>query len=79
VRLAGRDGGLALTIADDGTGFDVEDAMGSGLGLISMRERLEAIGGTLAIQSAPGAGTRLEVFAPLGIERLSEAVVSGRA
>ena len=79
VRLTGSDGGLALTIADDGTGFDVDGAMGSGLGLISMRERLEAVGGTLAIQSAPGAGTRLEVFAPLGIERLSEAVVSGRA
>ena len=79
VRLTGGDNGLTLTVADDGTGFDVEGALGSGLGLISMRERLEAIGGTMTIQSAPGAGTRLEVVAPLGIERLSEAVVSGRA
>lgn len=78
VRLTGGEG-LTLTVADDGTGFDVETAMGSGLGLISMRERLEAVGGTLTIQSAPSTGTRVEVFAPLGIERLSEAVVSGRA
>jgi signal transduction histidine kinase len=79
VRLSGGDEGLTLTIADDGTGFDVEPAMGSGLGLISMRERLEAIGGTLKIHSAPTKGTRIVVCAPLGIERLSEAVVSGRA
>jgi signal transduction histidine kinase len=56
--------GLALTIVDDGLGFDVKAAWGKGLGLISRRERLEAVGGTLQIRSSPGSGTRLEVRAP---------------
>jgi signal transduction histidine kinase len=56
--------GLTLTIADDGIGFDVGDAWGKGLGLISMAERLEAISGTLAIASTAGVGTRLEVRIP---------------
>jgi signal transduction histidine kinase len=56
--------GLTLTIADDGIGFDVADAWGKGLGLISMAERLEAISGTLAIASTAGVGTRLEVRIP---------------
>ena len=47
---------LALTVVDDGVGFDVDAAWGKGLGLISMSERLEAIGGTFAIRSQPGAG-----------------------
>ena len=41
-----------LTIVDDGSGFDVDAAWGRGLGLISMAERLEAIGGTLEIRLA---------------------------
>jgi signal transduction histidine kinase len=57
--------GLTLTIVDDGVGFDVDAALGRGLGLISMDERVEAIGGTFAIRSKPGAGTRLEVTVPL--------------
>jgi signal transduction histidine kinase len=56
---------IALVVADDGRGFDVSSAWGKGLGLISMGERVEAIGGTFAIHSTPGAGTRLEVNVPL--------------
>ena len=67
VHLSGGPDGLALTIADDGVGFDVNAAWGKGLGLISMSERLEAIGGTLEIRSKPGAGTRLEVRVPLRV------------
>lgn len=62
------DSRVALTIVDDGVGFDVDTAWGHGLGLISMQERIEAIGGTFAIQSIPQAGTRLEVTAPLGAQ-----------
>ena len=56
--------GLALTIADDGGGFDADAAEHEGLGLASMRERLEPVGGTLVIRSKPGAGTRIEVTVP---------------
>jgi len=53
VHLHGRPEGLVLTIVDDGVGFDVKTASGKGLGLISMEERLEAIGGSLEIRSQP--------------------------
>jgi signal transduction histidine kinase len=65
VHLTGRDRMLALTIVDDGTGFDGGSVGGKGLGLLSMHERLEAIGGTLTIHSKAGAGTRLEIIVPL--------------
>ena len=68
-------GGLTLSIADDGAGFEVNGAWGQGLGLISMRERLEAIGGTFHILSTPGAGTRIDIAVPLDAEAASPAVV----
>jgi signal transduction histidine kinase len=74
VHLAGIPGGLALTVADDGVGFDVGSAWDKGLGLVSMDERLEAIGGTFTIHSTPGAGTRLEATVPLGVSQDSEIV-----
>ena len=63
--LIGRDTEVGLTIVDDGIGFDVDAAWGDGIGLVSMRERVDAIGGTFAIRSEPGAGTRLEIGVPL--------------
>jgi signal transduction histidine kinase len=65
VDLRGESEALRLTVVDDGVGFDVESAWGRGLGLISMRERLEAAGGIFEIRSNPGAGTRLDVRVPL--------------
>jgi signal transduction histidine kinase len=65
VRLSGAAGALTLTVADNGAGFDVDAAWGKGLGLISMGERVEAIGGTFKVHSRPGAGTRLEATVPL--------------
>jgi signal transduction histidine kinase len=65
IRLIGSTRRLALTVADDGVGFDVDAAWGRGLGLISMGERLETIDGTFAIRSTPGAGTTVEVVVPL--------------
>jgi signal transduction histidine kinase len=64
---------LALVIVDDGVGFDVGQAWGRGLGLISMAERVEAIGGALNIRSRPGSGTELDVRVPLGIARADSA------
>jgi signal transduction histidine kinase len=49
-----------LTVTDDGAGFDPDATParhGSGYGLTSMRDRAGALGGTLAIRSAPGWGT----------------------
>jgi len=64
VHLEGGASGLVVTISDDGVGFDVDKAWGKGLGLISISERLEAIGGVFQIRSTPGAGTRLELTIP---------------
>jgi signal transduction histidine kinase len=53
---------LSVTVADDGGGFDVPAAnstVGGGVGLISMRERLEMLGGEIEIHSTPGHGSRL--------------------
>ena len=50
---------LRLQIEDTGTGFDPA-AVSDGLGLVSMRERLRMVGGTLVIQSSPGEGTVIE-------------------
>ena len=68
VHLVGEASELRLTIVDDGVGFDVDRAWGNGLGLVSIRERLDAIGGQFEIYSQPGAGTRLEIRVPFVIE-----------
>lgn len=66
VRLARRDGLLAVEVADGGTGFDVEAAAAGGhLGLAGMRERAEILGGTFSVQSAPGSGTIVRASLPL--------------
>jgi signal transduction histidine kinase len=65
VGLEASDGRLRLTVRDDGVGFDPQASgiRSRRLGLTSMEERAEAIGGTLAIESRVGEGTtvRLEV------------------
>jgi signal transduction histidine kinase len=42
---------------DDGAGFDSDAVSDAGLGLRAMRDRVAELGGTLTIQSSPGAGT----------------------
>ena len=74
VDLTGVADGIALTIVDDGVGFDVDAAWRRGLGLISVRERVEAIGGTFGLRSSPGAGTRLEVCVPVPISNDTKTV-----
>jgi len=53
---------------DDGVGFEVEQILGrtgrQGLGLLGIQERVEALGGTFQISSAPGQGTTLQVTLP---------------
>jgi two-component system response regulator DevR len=57
---AGRD--LELVVADDGVGFDVEKTASSpGLGIQYMRDRAEALGGVLTVESGPGDGTTVHL------------------
>ncbi len=59
-----------LIVADDGRGFDHERLGAAPLtghiGLASMAERVEAVGGTFSIEGGPGAGTLVEVRLPAG-------------
>jgi two-component system sensor histidine kinase UhpB len=64
VDLTGGPSSVALTITDDGKGFDVKGPPNAGLGLISMRERVESVGGVLEIHATPASGTRLRVTVP---------------
>ncbi len=65
VDLTGGPSSVALTITDDGKGFDVNGPPNAGLGLISMRERVESVGGVLEIHATPASGTRLKVTVPI--------------
>ena len=57
-------GDLSLQIEDSGSGFDRPDGRHAGLGLVSMRERVTFLDGTIAIHSVPGEGTRIKVCVP---------------
>lgn len=64
--LLGTAGEVQLTVRDDGIGFDVNAALTSqGLGLISMRERVSLVGGTILITSDPIHGTEVKVRVPV--------------
>jgi signal transduction histidine kinase len=67
VRLREDEGGLALEVSDDGVGFDpsAPARRSRSLGLTSMEERAAALGATLRIDSAPGAGTTVSLEVPL--------------
>jgi PAS domain S-box-containing protein len=66
VNVRGSAEGLLLLVADNGAGFDVEEArLAAGLGLISMRERIHLAGGEFAIASKPGEGTRISAKVPV--------------
>ncbi len=64
VSLTFNAGQVRLNVEDDGIGFDTR-RYNAGLGLKNMRERAEGLGGQLAVESAPGNGTRVTVQVPL--------------
>jgi signal transduction histidine kinase len=68
IRIGRKNSQLCCSIEDDGQGFDMQavqtDYKRRGLGLTGMQERLNAIGGRLSIDSAPGRGTRLLIQLP---------------
>ncbi|HWQ39820.1 MAG TPA: histidine kinase [Burkholderiales bacterium] len=66
-RAAGRDV-LSVSFSDDGRGFE-PGSRGQGLGLIGLRERVEALGGRFELDAAPGKGVRIDVTIPVGARR----------
>jgi signal transduction histidine kinase len=60
VYLERLEAGMRLKVVDDGDGFDEEQPR-SGFGLVTMKDRAEALGGKLRIDSRRGAGTRVEL------------------
>jgi len=64
VELAEYSDEVHLIVRDSGRGFDV-GAVKQGLGLISMRERIRLVNGTIAIESKPMVGTTIRVRVPL--------------
>jgi len=66
VSLQHRGADIELTVADDGEGFDPDAVGPRHFGLLTMRERAEAFGGRIDIESAWGAGTKIIVRIPAG-------------
>ncbi len=66
VELSGTQDSVELKVADSGRGFEVQEALTCrGLGLVSMRERLQIVHGELKVQSKPEAGTTIYARVPL--------------
>lgn len=57
---------LEILVSDDGCGIKDTDSKGGGFGIRGMRERLQALGGSLNVTSEPGQGTRVRGVLPLG-------------
>jgi signal transduction histidine kinase len=64
VRLTCHERSVVLAIEDDGRGFTRKDEGDGGFGLVGMRERVASLDGSLAVESSPGAGTRISVEIP---------------
>jgi signal transduction histidine kinase len=70
VELHATPGEIQLSVSDAGIGFNWQDTINrQGLGLISMRERLQLVEGNLAIKSEPGHGTTISARVPLAAEQ----------
>ncbi len=77
IHLLLHDGTLRLIVEDNGSGFEgnpppAAREPGHGLGLISMRERTELLGGVFSVDSAPNKGTTVSVMIPLGDKTVHE-------
>jgi signal transduction histidine kinase len=64
ITLSATDGQVEVSVRDDGVGFDTATQRGSAYGLVGMRFRVEADGGTLTLKSAVGQGTLIQVRLP---------------
>ena len=73
VSLARSENNIVITVQDHGGGFDPAAASSearpaTGLGLFSVRERIDLLGGSMEVASAPARGTRITITAPLDIQ-----------
>ncbi len=59
LKLSTRDDEVTLSITDNGQGFDSAERTGSGVGLLSMQERMKTLGGDVWFESIPGIGTSI--------------------
>ena len=64
IELAARDGQVEVSVRDNGVGFNSQLVRGGAYGLLGMRFRVEAEGGSLSVLSAPGQGTELRARLP---------------
>jgi PAS domain S-box-containing protein len=72
VELRGTSASIELTVSDLGAGFDIQDAIRrQGIGLVSMRERVQLVNGEFSIASQPGQGTTVTAWVPLKVEEHS--------
>jgi signal transduction histidine kinase len=64
MNLVASEEALRLDVADNGSGFDLDD-LHEGMGLVNVRDRVEALGGVVSVSSDPGQGTIVSVEIPL--------------
>ena len=66
IRVEEDAGSVVLSVTDNGQGFDTREQLGDARswGMTTMRERAQALGAALTVESAPGRGTRIEVRVP---------------
>jgi len=79
VDLRGLTGAILLMTRDAGAGFNVEEVANSqpGLGVVSMREPINLITATIAINSKPKAGTEINVRIPIATDRATNEITPG--
>lgn len=71
LRVFQSNGQIKISVEDDGCGFDPDnmddgEKIGSGIGLMMMRQRISALDGTLVVRSRPGDGTCIQAIIPCG-------------
>jgi signal transduction histidine kinase len=67
VSVSSEEGNVSVTVDDNGIGFDCSNNGQGGLGLLGMRERVQALDGTLNISSRLHGGTTVSVHIPVGV------------
>ncbi|MFD2615160.1 HAMP domain-containing sensor histidine kinase [Paenibacillus gansuensis] len=68
IKVQQREDTVKLLIIDNGVGFDLEAQKHAAYGIVSMKERVTEIGGSISIVSAPGKGTRIDIRIPVIVE-----------